>query len=163
MLFNLNSNRYKILSSYIYDRCTMTLSYSILLLYIPHTWWWCNSRLYSKIQLVERSVRNIIGNRMKQTTWNHLCLYMSHRVRERECINWIKKNRWWWWWWWGLFVYTNLLNNIYSTQEKRMCVVVWLKKRGKVIYTHRWCGDTANSNINSQGCEHNDIVRQQRI
>ena len=57
---------------------------------------------------------------------------------------------------------TNLLNNIH-TQEKRMCVVVIYmtqEKRESCTYTDDVETQTA---INSQGCEHNNIVRQQRI
>ncbi len=82
------------------------------------------------------------------TEWNKrhgiTCAYTCPIELERECIkniNWIKRKkkqmmmmmmmmR-------SLCLYTNLLNNIQHTQEKRMCVVVWLKKRGKVIYTQQ--------------------------
>ena len=152
-----------------YDPSYIILLISVIVYHHIYTWWWCNSRLYSKIQLVERSVRNIIGNRMKQTTWNHLCLYMSHRVRERvhqeHQLNKKKKKTddddddddevslsipiYW---------------IIYSTHKRKGCVSLYDSRKEGKLYTHsRWCGDTANSNINSQGCEHNDIVRHSNV
>ena len=127
-----------------YDPSYILFFSSVLLYTITYTWWWCNSRLYSKIQLVERSVRNIIGNRMKQTTWNHLCLYyMSHRVRERvhqeHQLNKKKKNRWWWWWWWwwGLFVYIPIYWIIYSTHKRKGCVSLYDSRKEGKLYTQQ--------------------------